>query len=79
MATSYWVSSYEDKIVCITGATGSAGEPATSYWAKLSTKIHTGKNQESDIEIAPYAKTGSGDDRIDETAYFKYSLDNGST
>ena len=30
MATSYWVSSYEDKIVCITGATGGTGEPGVS-------------------------------------------------
>ena len=73
-----WTEQDDDKVVCITGAVGSTGEPATIYWAKLSTAVHTGKNQKSDIEIIPYAKTGSSPEAIDTTAYFKYSLDNGT-
>ena len=53
--------------------------PATTYWAKLSTAVHTGKNQKSDIEITPYAKTGSSPEAVDTTAYFNYSLDNGTS
>ena len=74
-----WNEEDNDKVVCITGATGSTGEPATIYWASFSTAIHTGKNQASNIEIIPYAKTGNASEVIDTTAYFKYSLDNGTT
>lgn len=78
--TKYGDAHYE----CITGAKGdpgkdgSNGTPATTYWAKLSTAVHTGKNQKSDIEITPYVKTGNSQEAVDTTAYFNYSLDNGA-
>ena len=74
-----WDEQDDDKVVCITGAKGTSGTPATAYWAKLSTAVHTGKNQKSDIEITPYTKTGSSPEAVDTTAYFKYSLNNGTT
>ena len=73
--TKYGLAKYE----CITGATGSTGEPATTYWTKLSSRFHLGTNQENPIEATPYAKTGGEGERVDTGAYFKYSLDNGAT
>lgn len=73
-ANEAWTVDVRDPIVCLTGA---VGDSAISYWTKLSTKVHTGTNQASNIEATPYVKQGTGNDAVDTSAYFKYSLDNG--
>ena len=70
LETSYWVYSYTDEIVCLTGATG---QSAVSYWLNFETSIHSGKNQDTNITITAYKKIGtSGVDEGDTNAYIRY-------
>lgn len=81
---SKWDYDYTESVVNISGALGAS---ATSYWLKTSTKVHTGTNQEADIIAKPLYRIGEGPlsgqdagvELPDEEAYFKYSLDGGTT
>ena len=48
-----------------------SGTPATSYWLNISSPIHTGVRQESDIKIQPKLETGNSGQDNDILAYIR--------
>ena len=73
----YWVYTYVENIICITGATGGQGEPAVSYWLNFETPVHLGKNQDTDIIVTAFKKIGTGiiegeHEQHDTLAYLRY-------
>lgn len=57
---------------------GEDGNDSTSYWLKLSSPIHLGVNQKSDITISPMSQTGTESEKQD-TAFIRYYFEGETT